>query len=89
MKVRVYTAGDEVRLLLNGKEIGTKPVSAATELKAEFDVPYAAGELKAIALVERQTDRRAGLQDRRPAGAAAADGRSRTRFAGTGTTSRT
>jgi beta-galactosidase len=50
VKVHVYTVGDEVRLLLNGKEIGTKPVSAATELKAEFDVPYAAGELKAIAL---------------------------------------
>ena len=49
VKVRVYTAGDEVRLLLNGKEVGTKPVSAATELKAEFDVPYAPGELKAIA----------------------------------------
>ena len=49
VKVRVYTAGDEVRLLLNGKEVGTKPVSAATELKAEFDVPYAPGELKAVA----------------------------------------
>jgi beta-galactosidase len=50
VKVRVYTVGDEVRLLLNGKEVDTKPVSAATELKAEFDVPYAAGELKAVAL---------------------------------------
>ena len=50
LKVRVYSTGDQVRLLLNGKEIGTKPVSAETELKAEFDVPYAAGELKAIAL---------------------------------------
>jgi beta-galactosidase len=50
LKVRAYTAGDRVRLLLNGKEIGVKPVSAATEMRAEFDVPYASGELKAIAL---------------------------------------
>lgn len=49
VKVRVFTAGDEVRLLLNGKEVGTKPVSAATELRAEFDVPYAPGELRAVA----------------------------------------
>jgi beta-galactosidase len=50
LKVRVYSSGDQVRLLLNGQEIGVKPVSPDTEWKAEFDVPYAAGELKAIAL---------------------------------------
>jgi beta-galactosidase len=50
VKVRVYSTGDRVRLLLNGKEIGSKPVSPETELKAEFEVPYAAGELKAVAL---------------------------------------
>jgi len=50
LKVRVYSSGDQVRLLLNGKEIGTKPVSAETQLKAEFEVPYAPGELRAIAL---------------------------------------
>jgi beta-galactosidase len=50
LKVRVYLAGDQVRLMLNGKEVGVKPVSAETKFKAEFDVPYAAGELKAIAL---------------------------------------
>jgi beta-galactosidase len=49
VKVRVYSSGDEVRLLLNGKELGVKPVSAETEYKAEFDVPYAPGELKAVA----------------------------------------
>ena len=48
--VRVASTGDQVRLLLNGKEVGTKPVSRATEYKAEFQIPYAAGELKAIAL---------------------------------------
>ncbi len=50
MKVRVYSTSDQVRLLLNGKEIGVKPVSVQTERRAEFDVPYAAGELKAVAL---------------------------------------
>lgn len=52
LKVRVYTAGDQVRLLLNGKEIGIQPVSAETKLKAEFEVPYAPGELRAIALAK-------------------------------------
>ncbi len=50
LAVRVYSSGDQVRLLLNGKEIGVKPVSAETQLKAEFEVPYAPGELRAVAL---------------------------------------
>lgn len=54
LKVRVYSSGDQVRLLLNGKEIGVKPVSPETELRAEFEVPYAAGELKAVAMLSGQ-----------------------------------
>ncbi len=54
LKVRVYSSGDQVRLLLNGKEVGVKPVSLETELKAEFDVPYAVGELRAVALAAGQ-----------------------------------
>jgi beta-galactosidase len=50
--VRVYSLGDHVRLLLNGKEVGVMAVSPATKLTAEFTVPYAAGELKAVALKE-------------------------------------
>jgi len=50
LKVRVYSCGDQVRLMLNGKEIGVKPVSVETRFKAEFDVSYAPGELRAIAL---------------------------------------
>jgi beta-galactosidase len=49
VKVRVYSTGDRVQLLLNGKEVGSKPVSAETQLKAEFELPYAPGELKAVA----------------------------------------
>ncbi len=55
LTVRVFSSGDQVRLLLNGKEIATKPVSAETKLIAEFEVPYAAGELKAVALKDGKT----------------------------------
>lgn len=54
LKVRVYSSGDQVRLLLNGREIGVQQVSLETELKAEFEVPYAAGELKTVALEDGQ-----------------------------------
>jgi beta-galactosidase len=50
LQVNVYSNYPEVRLELNGKVIGTKPVSAETKLTATFDVPYEAGELKAIAM---------------------------------------
>ncbi len=48
LNVRVYTAGDQVKLLLNGKEIETKPVPESAKLLAEFKVRYAEGELKAV-----------------------------------------
>lgn len=50
LQVNVYSNYPEIRLELNGKVIGTKPVSAETKLTATFEVPYEAGELKAIAL---------------------------------------
>jgi beta-galactosidase len=50
LQVNVYSNYPEVRLELNGKVIGMKPVSAETKLTATFEVPYEAGELKAIAL---------------------------------------
>jgi beta-galactosidase len=43
--VRVYAKGDEARLLLNGKEIGTQPIDG--QLTAAFTVPYAPGKLTA------------------------------------------
>ena len=52
VKVRLYSTGDQVRLLLNGKEIATRAVSAASEFSAEFDVAYGPGELKAVALLK-------------------------------------
>ncbi len=50
VNVRVYSTAARVQLMLNGKEFGTKPVSAETEYKAEFELTYSPGELKAVAL---------------------------------------
>ncbi len=49
MQVAVYSQCDSVRLELNGKEIATKQVNGG-RLTARFEVPYAAGELKAVGL---------------------------------------
>jgi beta-galactosidase len=49
LNVRVYTSGDQVKLLLNGKELETKAVPESAQLIAAFQVPYAEGELRAIA----------------------------------------
>ncbi len=54
LNVRVYSSGDQVKLLLNGKEIGSKAVPESAKLIAQFDVPYAAGELRAIAFKNGQ-----------------------------------
>lgn len=52
MKVSVYSRGEKVRLELNGRVIDEKPISEATRLTAEFDVPYEPGELRAVGLVD-------------------------------------
>ncbi|HEX7034248.1 MAG TPA: glycoside hydrolase family 2 TIM barrel-domain containing protein, partial [Pseudomonadales bacterium] len=50
MTVRAYTSGDEVRLMLNGREVGRKRLAKPEdELTARFEVPYAPGELLAVA----------------------------------------
>lgn len=51
LQVSVYSRCDAVRLELNGKVVGEKPVSDATKLTARFDVPYAPGELRAFGLI--------------------------------------
>src|SRR5581483_777950 len=52
LKVAVYSRCEKVRLELNGKMIGEKPTSAETKLKAEFEVPYAPGELRALGMTD-------------------------------------
>ncbi len=49
LAVRVYSSGDKVALLLNGKPAGSKSLAVADKTRAEFTVPYAAGVLEAVA----------------------------------------
>jgi beta-galactosidase len=49
MQVAVYSKCDAVRLELNGKAISTQEINGA-KLTARFEVPYAAGEIKAVGL---------------------------------------
>jgi beta-galactosidase len=49
LTIRVYTRADQVKLLLNGKEVGSKTLTGTDALRAEFTVPYSPGELKAVA----------------------------------------
>jgi len=50
MRVAVYTRCEAVRLELNGKEIATQLLGPDSKLTARFEVPYTAGELRAIGL---------------------------------------
>ncbi len=47
-EVHVYSADDEVELLINGVSVGRKPAGAENENKAVFDVTYQAGQIVAI-----------------------------------------
>ncbi|UVO53084.1 glycoside hydrolase family 2 TIM barrel-domain containing protein [Sphingomonas sp. SUN039] len=47
--VRLYSRGDRVELLLNGKQVGSKDLKPADKSKAEFSVAYAPGTLSAVA----------------------------------------
>jgi len=48
LPVEVYSACDSVELLLNGKSLGFKTTSRATEFKAKWQVAYQRGTLTAI-----------------------------------------
>lgn len=47
--VRVYTTGDRVELLLNGKKVAEKEIGAVDKLKVELTIPYSPGRLEAVA----------------------------------------
>jgi beta-galactosidase len=49
MTVHVYTSGDNVTLLLNGTQIAATSLTDADRMIATLSVPYAPGELTAIA----------------------------------------
>jgi beta-galactosidase len=67
LQVAVYSRCDTVRLELNGKVVGEKPVSAATKLTAKFDVPYQPGELCAIGLINGKEVAKTTLKTAGPA----------------------
>lgn len=50
MKVRIYSSYPEVKLELNGEIIGTRSLDPSDQYIAEFELPYAAGELKATGI---------------------------------------
>jgi beta-galactosidase len=47
--VEVYSAADEVELLVNGRSLGRKPAGDSHRFRAEFEAVYQPGELLAIA----------------------------------------
>lgn len=66
LQVSVYSRCDSVRLELNGKVIDEKPVSAATKLKVSFEVPYVAGELRALGLTNGKVVAQSSLKTSGP-----------------------
>jgi beta-galactosidase len=55
LPVEVYSACDSVELILNGKSIGIKSTSRATEFKAKWQVPYQQGTLIALGFKNNRT----------------------------------
>jgi beta-galactosidase len=51
LQVNVYSKCDSVRLELNGKEVATQQIDSR-RWTARFEVPYTAGELKAVGLTD-------------------------------------
>jgi beta-galactosidase len=47
--VEVYSAADEVELLLNGRPVGKSPAGEAQRFTAAFDIAYEPGTLEAVA----------------------------------------
>lgn len=47
-EVNVYSSCDEVELFLNNKSLGKKQTNRSTKFMAVYNVPYTAGELKAV-----------------------------------------
>jgi len=62
MIVWAYASGDEVALLLNGKEVERKRITPSDKLKAQFKVPYQPGSLTAIAYTNGKETARRTLQ---------------------------
>lgn len=62
LEVSVYSSCPEVELFLNGKSLGKKKTDRSTEFMAKWEVPWQAGELKAVGLSGRKQLATAMLQ---------------------------
>lgn len=49
LAVRLYSSADRIVLLLNGRPVGERILTAGDKMRAELQVPYAPGVLEAIA----------------------------------------
>lgn len=54
IQVEVYSKYPKVRLYLNKKLLGEQATTEEQEFKATFNLPYAAGELKAVGVVDNK-----------------------------------
>jgi len=52
IQVKVYTSYSEVKLELNGTEVGVSRIDSLDKFVAHFELPYKPGELKAIGMQE-------------------------------------
>ncbi len=50
LSVRVYSSCPRARLVLNGRDLGTKETNRETRFTAEWEVPYEPGELVAVGM---------------------------------------
>ncbi len=48
LEINIYSSCAEVELFLNGKSLGKKATNRSTKFMAIYNVPYTAGELKAV-----------------------------------------
>ncbi|MGC8668491.1 MAG: glycoside hydrolase family 2 TIM barrel-domain containing protein [Chthonomonadales bacterium] len=56
LTVRVYSSCPQVRLLLNGRDLGTRATTRRERFTAEWQVPYEPGELVAVGMDERAAE---------------------------------
>jgi len=66
MEVRVYSTYPQVRLELNGKELGVEEIDSLDKYIAHFELPYESGELKAIGMLEGKEMEMQALKTRGP-----------------------
>lgn len=67
LSVSVYSSCEQVELSLNGKSLGKKKTDRSTEYMAQWEVPYASGELKSVGYKGKKIVATSVLQTAAPA----------------------